>query len=137
MKKIIGIFVCMLMVIPVLSTTALADPGPEFEIDYSPFYIGNIWFDVTNVGDADAINVEWMIDFKVIIDSPSLPPPWNGTIEHLSVGETERIATYGGFVFGFGIKDITIKLKADNAEEVTVTAKGIFFGPIIIIPRPL
>ena len=109
---------------------------PEFEINYNSIYFGKLWFDVTNVGDIDAINLEWVIDIDTVIDIPSIPPPWNGTIDVLSVDETERISTYS-FIFGFGIHNIIIKLNANGINEVTFTGKGIFLGPIVIIPKPL
>ena len=50
------------------------------------------------MGDEDAISVDWIIDLDTHIRIPGLPPPWNGTIDVLSVDETERISTYGFIV---------------------------------------
>ncbi len=55
-KKIVGILVCMLMIVPVLATTAAADPGPEFEIELKSGLGVNII--IRNIGDEDAIDIE-------------------------------------------------------------------------------
>ena len=109
---------------------------PEFKIDNNRIYFANMCFDVTNIGYTDAIDVVWVIDIDTIIDIPSIPPPWNGIIDELSIDETERISTYT-YIFGLGIHNIIIKLNANGIDEVTFTGKGIFLGPIVIIPKPL
>ncbi len=49
MKKIVGILVCMLMIIPVLATTVTADPELEAEIEINDGFGVN--YKITNIGD--------------------------------------------------------------------------------------
>ena len=121
---------------PVFITICEYSPKPEFDIDYRSFYIGELWFDIKNVGNADAINVSWRIEIEFTIAPPSRPPIWKGIIENLSVGEVERISS-DWFIFGLGIRDITIELNATNSEEFIRITRGFFFGPFIWIPKCL
>ena len=136
MKRTLGILVCMLMIFPVISSSTATNLEPEFEIDYNSIYFVKMWFDITNVGDVDAIDVDWIIDTDINIRIPGLPPPWNGTIGNISVNETKRISTYG-FLMSLGFYTIYIKLNATDIEETTFITKGFFFGPFVFIPKPL
>jgi len=133
-KKIIGIFVCMLLIATVLpvSGNVGVESNSDFDIDYQSWYFGKLWFDVENVGDVDAVNVSWRIG----IDYISINPPiWTGVIENLSVGEVERISS-DWFIFApLGIHDITVELNATNTEEYTRITRGLFLGPFIWIPK--
>lgn len=105
---------------------------PEFEIDSKHFYFGKLKFDVENIGEADAINVSWQIYFDIL----TAPPGqfyWEGMIDKLSVGEVEQISS--GFILLGGGQIIIIRLKATNAEKYLVIIRGLFFGPLIWIPR--
>lgn len=125
---------------PVIITIGEYSPKPEFEIDYRPWYFGKLWFDIKNVGDMDAINVNWSIAidiYIIMIVPPIIPLPyWNGTIPILPVNESERISS-DGFIFGLGFPKIIITLNATNAEEVTSITRGLFLGPFIWLPKCL
>jgi len=104
----------------------------KFEMNYTSLYFGKLWFDIKNTGYDDAIRTNWSIAIDFILYPPSKPSYWNGTIQNLGIGQSERIST-NGFIMSFGIRKITIKVNAFNAEEVTKIGRGLFLGPIIII----
>ena len=135
-KKIIGIFVCMLLLIPVLSMSVVADPGAKLNIQIFgglPFFFGlrNVGGAIGNIGDDIAHNVSYnftmkggfndLIDYSFEDYFGNIPP--NG-----SVG----IATDA--VNGFGLVTITLSATSSNAGNVTKTRKGFQIGYFTWVP---
>jgi len=106
------------------------------EIRAASIYFGKLWFDILNAGQDDAVRLNWSIEIEVIISPPSITWEWNGTIQNLGIGQSERIST-NRFLISFGFREITIRITGFNVETVIQTARGLFLGPIIIFVRPL
>ena len=122
-KKLIVIFVCMLIVIPVFSTTIAANPGAELDIEIvTGFYTGAI---IKNIGDEDAYNVNWCISVKGGMLNLVLVSE-EGTINVLPhsdlIGTAVRLRQP---VLGFGLVEITVTAIGENAELVTEKIDGL------------
>lgn len=105
------------------------------EIRAASVYFGKLWFDIQNTGEADAVRLNWSIVIEVIISPPSISWAWNGTVQYLGIGHSERIST-NRFLVSFGFRMITIAITAYNMETVTRITRGLFLGPIMIFPQP-
>jgi hypothetical protein len=135
-RKIIGIFVCMLMTLLVFSFTTIADPGPELEIKivgglplpYFTNYVGGL---IGNIGDAPAYDVSYNMTIQGGVD---------GAINKRIAGYTDEISRNNGYAvsiidtFGFGPVTIIITASSTNAKNVTGTAKGFQIGGFTWIP---
>jgi len=129
-KRLLEILVCMLLVVPVLSITAIANDGPQLELEIT-FERRSLKVVIRDVGDGDAYDVNWSFDIEGgflgfvnyhiggIID---ILPPANETSVETSL-----------FLFGFGLIEITVTIGASNAETVTETVTGLIIGPFIIL----
>jgi hypothetical protein len=96
-KKILGILVCTLMILPVLSITAIADPNTP-DIWCSSIKGGRgIAVKIKNFGNETATNVEWRIRLRggLIFRGSET----TGTIESLAPEEEVTIHVK---TFGFG-----------------------------------
>ena len=126
-KKILGIFICMLMTIPVFSLTTAADPITELEISIAgslplPIYFNNMRGVIGNIGDEVAYNINYTIDIQ---------GGFNGGINYTITGDTNAIPPHEGkrilirnFDRGVGPVMVTMTASAMNAETVTTTVKG-------------
>ena len=131
-KKIIGIFVCMLILIPVLSSTVTAEePVLEINIRARPtiFFGAIIIEEIKNIGDADAIDVNVttrlkhpILKFLDFID--------NDTVNIIKAGETERKFIGLSWIGRF---EYTITASIQGGATVTKTVKGFCFGRFIFL----
>jgi hypothetical protein len=137
MKKIIGIFICMLLIsIPVLSVSSAEDKGAALEIEV----FGGLHTGVTirNVGDTDALFVYWNITAeggfikKINVTSSgvvaSLPPNNDDMVELKITLPSDQIR-------GFG--KITIKVRAGSllTSEIEKEVDGfLLFFFLILLP---
>jgi len=134
--KIVGLFVCMLLILPVFSLTAIADPGPQLEINIAgslplPYFSNVVGGVIGNIGDAPAYNITYHM---------TLEGGFNGAIYNSIAGNTSEILPGNGFgatlmyTYGFGLVTITMTASASNAKTVTGTAKGFQIGSFTWIP---
>ena len=131
-KKIIGIFVCMLILIPVLSSTVTAEE-PVLEINIrarSTIFFGAIIIEeIKNIGDADAINVNysWRLKHPLfkIVDMTD-----NDTINIIETGETFK-QTIG--LSWIGRFEYTVTASIRGGATFTKKVKGFCFGRFIFL----
>ena len=128
--------VCLLLIIPVFSLTAAADPGPKLDITIVgclPLprfsnYVGGV---IGNIGDAPAYNVSITLTMK---------GGFGDTISETIQGDTNLIAPNTGYAigisdaFGFGPVTITLTASAENAENATGTARGYQYRGFTWVP---
>ena len=130
MKKIIGILVCMLMVVPALSMTAVADPETEiFVVVNYTFLFGQI----INLGYEDAENVSWTVTINqrgfIISD---LEEEYSGSIDVIRIGTQVDFDLYNGTFFGLGIIIVNAEASGENAEMHTYRSIYVVFGKNLI-----
>jgi hypothetical protein len=133
MKKRSSVFVCMLVLIPLLSTTAIARQSAVLEIEsIDEGLVVGVASTIRNIGDVSAEDVEWSITFEggtVFIPLGGLR---NGACKSIAAGEIKHI--FSGLVFGFGVLrplEITVSARASNAEPVEKTEVGLMFLIIV------
>ncbi len=130
-KKIVGFFICMLLLFPILSSTVTASQEPVLEIgkiSALPFPFlrlirgSVIVIIIKNNGDADAINVTWSFDIKhPIFEILNLTGGFNLTIDKIKAGCT-KIKTIG--LDWIGRFEITVKAWLPDGDKVSKTVKG-------------
>jgi len=137
MKKMIGIFVCMLLIsVPVLSVSSAEDKGAALEIEiFGGLHTGA---KIRNIGDTDALFVFWNITAeggllkKINVSSSGMVgslPPYDDSVELVITLPSDQIR-------GFG--KLTIKVTADSLftseieKEVDVF---LLFFFMIILPK--
>ena len=132
-KKLIGIFVCMLLFVPVLSVTATADDDHP-DVWFSSIKSGRgITVKIKNFGDETYTNIEWGIWLKgecIFRGSET-----TGKIETLNPGQEVTIRAK---VFGFGrhIFRALSSIYRDNLDRlqthllVNLFQEGEFIGAI-------
>ncbi|MHA2390251.1 MAG: hypothetical protein ACXACW_16135 [Candidatus Hodarchaeales archaeon] len=131
-KKIIGMFICMLILIPVLSSTVTAEE-PVLEINIrarSTILFGaTLIREIRNIGDADAVNVSVTTRLKhpifKILDFTS-----NKTIDIIEAGKT-IILTIG--LSWIGRFEFTVTASIQDGASVTKTVRGFCFRRIILL----
>ena len=133
-KKILGIFIFMLIVIPILAQMAIADQETELDIEI----VGGrkirrkIYLIIRNIGNATAWNpyMEWRIDGGWIIGPRGYPFKMHSS---MPPGVEE---TYMCFVPGRGLGriEIIVTAYAANADTVNATVNGFIFGRFLILP---
>ncbi len=137
-RKVFGIFVIMMLLIPVLSSIIAANQEPVLEIgkirSRSRFLRGAVVIIVIkNIGDVDAKNVTWSFDIKhPIFKILNLTGGFNFTINKIKAGlfviKTIGISWIGRF-------EITVKAWIPGENPVSKTVKGIsIFSFILIFP---
>ena len=134
-KKIIGIFVCILLIaVPILPMTSAEDRGAALEVEiFGGFHTGAI---IRNVGDTDALFVSWNVSIyggfikKINVTSKGVVgslPPHNGMVDLVITLPSDQI-------IGFG--RITIKATADSLFtspiEKEVNGFMLFFFMILL-----
>lgn len=95
-KRIIGIFVCSLFIIPFFSFANASVPKTAPEIFICGGNRGKVRVEIKNVGVDEYKNITWKIDIPSIIPSRW---HWEGQIPSLSPGESVNISN-DGFIFG-------------------------------------
>lgn len=134
--KLVRIIVCVLLILPVFSLTAVADPGPDLKISIAgslplPYFSNVVGGVIGNIGDAPAYNITYHM---------TIQGGFNGAIYNTIAGNTSEILPNNGFgatmmyTYGFGPVTITMTASASNAETVTGTAKGFQIGGFTWIP---
>ena len=112
-KKIIGIFVCILLIaVPILPMTSAEDRGAALEVEiFGGFHTGAI---IRNVGDTDALFVSWNVSIyggfikKINVTSKGVVgslPPHNGMVDLVITLPSDQITGFGR---------VTIKVTADS-----------------------
>ena len=132
-KKIIGLFVFMLLLIPVLSSTVTANQEPILEINVHgrSRILGSalLIVRIKNIGDADAININITTRLKHPIFK-ILDFTLNDTRDIIKAGETKMeilgLSWIGRFEFN-------VTLSIQNGASFTKTVKGFCFRRIIFI----
>lgn len=133
-RKIIGIFVCMLMLVPFLSTMTAADPGPELKVEA---FCGSILTGISRAGGVACNGGDGTIsDIQVTL---TITGGFDGSIDETYQDTTpDELGKDGAIVFltsgaqGFGPVTITFTATSSNAGEATATIKGFQLGPITI-----
>lgn len=138
-RKIIGIFICMLLLIPVLSSTVIASQEPILEIGKirgrSTFLRGAIVIiEIKNTGDADAYDVTWSLDIKhPIFKILNFTDDFNLTIDIIKAGNTVKKAAMLSWIGRF---EITVTACVPGGNPVTKTVNGVsIFSFILIFPE--
>ncbi len=135
-RKIIGFFIFIILLIPVLSSTVIASQEPILEIGKihgrSTFLLGPIVIiEIKNTGDADAYNVTWSFGIKHPIFK-ILNFTGDFTIDIIKAGDTV-IKTAG--LSWIGRFEITVTACIPDGNLVSKTVKGFsFFYFILIFP---
>jgi hypothetical protein len=136
-KKIVGFLMCMLLLIPVLSSTVIANQEPKIEIGKirgrSRFIFGGILIiEIKNIGDADAQNVTYSIRTKHPIFK-ILDLTLEDTIDMIKAGDTKELTPMLSWIGRF---KITVTACVPGGDPVTKTVNGFsILGIIIIFPE--
>lgn len=130
----------MLLLIPALSISAVADPDAKLDIQIYggfplPVLIKNAGGVIVNIGDATAKN----ISFKISIiggRSGNINFTDEGYCECLDPVKTggNALGVMTPNIYGFGLVTISLTAAATNADNVTVKAKGFQIGDFTWIP---
>ncbi len=138
--KIISMIIFMLILIPVISTSAFADEEAKLEIQIYgglplPILIKNVGGVITNTGNATAFN----ITFKLSIiggKSNSINISTDGFCDYLEPFDTggESIGVFIPYAHGFGLVKITLSVSASNVDNFHVSALGFQLGDITWVP---
>jgi len=132
LKKLIGIVICMLMVIPVFSTSVAADSGAELEIEISdyfestnPIIRSSLGVQIENVGDetASGIAVDFWVSggiFSKLREWLKMEDYWAYGGNKIEPDEKTFCPIYLNWLY-LGNIEMTAKVWADNAEPVTKT----------------
>lgn len=112
--------------------------SPEFQINIVESNINiesitgglfTIKASIENIGEMEASNINWYIDISGVLYPSN--PSWEGTIESISPGESEKIKS--GTLIGFGEIVITITVEiADEILDILEKNAFIFFFFILI-----
>ena len=135
MKKIVGVFVCIMMVLPIVSTISIADSGPKLDViifgSLRLFGIDRVGGVIINYGDVDACDVEYTF---IVIDNSdnSIIFTYNGIvgdiagIEH---GTTHSVGlNFPRAAYGYGPITLVLTATSSNALDVSETAHGFQIG---------
>jgi len=134
-KKIVGISICLLLIVPIFSMSAAADPKPEFEIAGVKGGIG-LTVLIKNVGNADAANIAYQIDHGGGLFLRTTK--WTGQVLDIPAGETGPLWT-GWIRFGIGLGIltdlpwITVTISAPDTDTIEETVNAKTFGAIVIL----
>ena len=133
MKKIIGIFICMLMVLSVLSMSAAADNSNDqtelnvrFFGSFRLFATRTFGVVIKNIGDTTAQNLHYTISVKGGFDK-SIDFTDEGTVEDIEPLGGWGLG-FGGFIKGFGFVSIEFSLTWSNADDISRSIIGFQLG---------
>lgn len=140
MKKLIGMFVCMLLLIPALSMSAAANSEAKLDIQIFggfplPVLIRNAGGVIVNIGDATAYNISYTLSI-IGGTSGDINITYEGYYEYLEPLSTggDALGVMTTDANGFGLVTITLTASATNADNVTETAKGFQLGYFTWVP---
>ena len=140
-KKIIGIFLCMLIFVPVFSATVTASQGPILELDEIHGGMG-LSTSVMNTGEVNATDIIWTIEFKKAFPILGKAFMVKGEytadlILNIPPGESEEIEV-GRLPFdlmGFGLFRVTVSAWSPHANLVKKTVLVRLMFNMVIIRR--
>jgi hypothetical protein len=131
-KKVIGMFVCMLILIPVLSSTVTAEePVLEINIDGRSRIFGGalLIVRIKNIGDADAININFSTRLKHPIFK-ILDFTHNDTRDIIKAGETKMNILGLSWIGRF---EYTVTASIQDGASFTKTVNGFAFRRFIFL----
>lgn len=134
-KKTIGLLICILIIIPVFSTTVSADQGAELEIDISDAFESKNFIvryfhgvQIENVGDETATHIA--VNFRVtggifskIRELLKIRDFWEYGCGKIEPGEKTYCPIHLNLLY-LGNIELTAEVWAENAEPVTETING-------------
>ena len=136
MKKIlVGFFICMLMIIPVFSTTIASNPGPKLEIEISdwlkntnPLIRYSHGVQIKNVGDetADGLAIDFWVTggiFSKLRERLGIRDYWAYGGNKLEPNKDTYCPVHLN-MFHLGHVELTAQVWAHNAEPVTKTVNA-------------
>ena len=134
--KLMRILVCMLLILPIFSSTTVADPGSELKIHIVgslplPYYSIVVGGVIANIGDTPAYNISYKMTIRGGI---------RNTIDETNEGYEKEILPGNALgigianTYGFGPVVITVTASSSNTETATATAKGFQIGGFTWIP---
>ena len=134
-KKPIGFLVCILILIPVFSTTISAGQGPELEVDISDAFESKNFIvryyhglQIENVGDETATGIAidfWVTGgiFSKLRELLKMEDFWQYGCGKIEPGEKTYCPICLNLLY-LGDIELNAKVWADNAEPVTQTING-------------
>ncbi len=133
MKKIIGIIICMLMVLPVFSMSVTADISND-QTELIVHFLGSFRLFATrtfgvvikNIGDTTAQNLYYTISLKGSFDK-YIDFKDEGPIQDIEPLSGWGLG-FGGFIKGFGFVTIEFSLTCSNADDISRTIIGFQLG---------
>ena len=126
-NKFGGIVGCMLVLLPILTTVAVADPGPQLDLDIKGGRKVNLV--LRNIGDETVLGPN--IDMEIVGGLIIKPREFSGSL-YLALLPTKQ-ETVPISVCGLGHVIITVTVDASNADPVTEKVNGFVFGRFIIV----
>lgn len=102
--------------------------APILKIDSIKSGIGSVKVVIKNMGNAEATDIKWSIDFQ---DGVILHRFSEGTIASLGSGQTAVVRNF--FMFGIGLPVITVLVESDKTPKEKETTAGLVLGPLIIV----
>ena len=137
MKKT-AFVLCLILLIPIFSLTAIADPDPNLEIEIRGVLSKNIVINrnfriiIENIGDETALGTEcdiWV--FGGI--RPNARTYWGLNVGDIKSG-TSRIVPFHDFNLPFfGFIEMTVQVQTENMESISKSFNAIAFGFIWFI----
>ena len=132
-KKIIGIFVCTLMIIPVCTLSASADPESELRVG---IFGASMMSGLRRVGGIiynDGLDTIQNVQYTFTITGGS-----DDSIDITISDDVGNIENNQGYMIstnearGYGPVTITMTATSSNAGEATATSQGFQIGPYTI-----
>ena len=132
-KKIIGIFVCTLMIIPVCTLSASADPESELRVG---IFGASMMSGLRRVGGIiynDGLDTIQNVQYTFTItggSDDSIDITISDDVGNIENNQGYMISTKGAQ--GYGPVTITMTATSSNAGEATATSQGFQIGPYTI-----
>jgi hypothetical protein len=127
-KKLISILLFIFIFLNLQNINAMN--VPELEISNIEGGIFNIHIQIKNVGNTDAINVEWNI---TILGGLLAPSSRQSSNSNLIIKSNDSIHIMSSLLLGFGKITATIKVKADDVNEISKTIDAFVLGFYVIL----
>ena len=139
-KKIVGIFVCTLLIATTMPMTATANEEPMLKVDIQqclPYF--QLLFFVRNIGDATAHNVTFTdvnISGDVVYNNRGHISIYNYT-NYSKTNDIEPgncgYGTVDSLVVGYGVFSAIITVTCDEGTFYSDKTYGLIFGPFMLI----